>query len=164
MDALPDVMHVAAVGAGATVVMDAWLAALSRMGVRTLDMALVGRWLGHLARGTWCHDVIAKAPPVPGERALGWLAHYGVGIAFAALLVVVAGGDWLHRPTLAPALAVGVVTVLAPWLVMQPAMGGGFFASKTPSPLRSCLRSLAGHAVFGAGLYATAVFLALCIQ
>jgi DUF2938 family protein len=38
-------------------------------------------------------------------------------------------------------------------------MGGGFFASKTPSPLRSCLRSAATHAVFGAGLYLTAVLI-----
>ena len=160
MNAFPDALHVAAVGAGATVVMDAWLAALSRMGVRTLDFALVGRWVGHLARGTVVHEAIAKAPPVPRERALGWIAHYGVGVAFAALLVVVAGAQWLLRPTLLPALAVGIGTVAAPLLVLQPAMGAGFFASKTASPLRSCMRSLATHAVFGAGLYLTAVCIA----
>src|SRR5262245_47577539 len=108
MNTLDYVLHAAAVGAGATAVMDAWLAALARMGVRTLDMALIGRWLGHLARGRVAHEAIAKASPVPRERALGWLAHYGVGVAFAMLLVAATGADWLAQPTLVPALAVGI--------------------------------------------------------
>jgi Protein of unknown function (DUF2938) len=164
MNAMYQMLHVAAVGAGATAVMDAWLAALARMGVRTLDMALVGRWLGHLARGTFAHDAIAKATAIPRERALGWLAHYGIGIAFATLLVASAGSEWLAQPALAPALAVGIGTVVAPLLVVQPAMGAGFFASRTPSPLRNCLRSVATHAVFGAGLYLTAVLISFFNQ
>ena len=51
MNTLDHVLHAAAVGAGATAVMDAWLALLARAGVRTLDVALIGRWVGHLARG-----------------------------------------------------------------------------------------------------------------
>jgi len=164
METLLEALHVTAVGLGATALMDAWLAMLARLGVRTLDFALVGRWLGHLARGTVAHEAIARATCVPHERAVGWLAHYGVGVAFATLLVAVAGIDWLAQPTLLPALAVGVVTVLAPWLVLQPAMGAGFFASKTPSPLRSCARSAATHAVFGAGLYVSAVLVSFLVH
>jgi hypothetical protein len=159
MDTLLLGLQVAAVGAGATAVMDAWIAALARLGMRGLDLALVGRWLGHLVRGKWSHAAIAKAPPVAHERALGWLVHYAVGVAFAALLVTLAGPTWLRDPSFSPALMVGVATVAAPWLVMQPAMGAGFFASRTPKPLSSCARSLASHAVFGAGLYLAAVLL-----
>jgi hypothetical protein len=65
----------------------------------------------------------------------------------------------LRDPSFSPALMVGVATVAAPWLVMQPAMGAGFFASRTPKPLSSCARSLASHAVFGAGLFLAAVLL-----
>jgi hypothetical protein len=54
---------------------------------------------------------------------------------------------------LLPALAVGVATVVVPLFVMQPAMGAGFAASRTPTPLKNCLRSLATHAVFGVGMY-----------
>jgi hypothetical protein len=54
----------------------------------------------------------------------------------------------------------GVVTVVMPLFVMQPAMGAGFAASKTPAPLKSCLRSVANHSVFGCGLYIAAVTLA----
>jgi hypothetical protein len=109
-----------------------------------------------LARGAFAHAGIARAAPVPRERALGWVAHYGIGVAFALLLVGAAGAGWLAQPTPGPALAVGVATVVAPLLVMQPAMGAGFFASRTATPVRNCLRSLATHAVFGAGLYLVA--------
>ncbi len=149
-----------AVGIGATAFMDAWLALLQRMGVRTLDMALVGRWAGHLLRGRIAHAAIARAAPVRGERAWGWLVHYGVGVAFAALLVLVQGAGWMREPALVPALAVGTATVVMPLFVMQPAMGAGFAASRTPTPLRNCLRSVVNHGVFGLGLYIAAVVVA----
>lgn len=151
-----DIARVALIGAGATALMDLGLAAQKRMGIKSLDFALVGRWIGNMARGEFVHDAIAKARPVGGERALGWLAHYAVGIAFAGLLVAIAGFDWMRDPALLPALALGAATVVAPLFVMQPAMGAGFAASRTPAPLKNCLRSLFNHTVFGAGLYAAA--------
>jgi hypothetical protein len=139
--------------------MDAWLAALKRAGVRTLDLALVGRWIGHLAQGRLAHEAIAQSPPVQAERALGWLTHYAVGVAFAGLLLALEGSAWLQAPTPGPALALGVATTIVPLFVMQPAMGAGFAASRTPTPLRNSLRSLVNHAVFGAGLWLSAVAL-----
>lgn len=152
--------QIALIGIGATAVMDAWLAVLSRLGVPTTSFAMVGRWVGHMPRGRFTHSAIAKAPSVRHELCLGWLTHYAIGITFAALLVAIRGGAWLEQPTLLPALAVGVATVAAPWFVMQPAMGSGFLALKTPAPLKNCLRNLANHAVFGAGLYLAAEALA----
>lgn len=150
--------RVVLIGIGATAAMDMWLLSLKRLGVPTLDFALVGRWIGHLLRhGRWSHPAIAKAPPMRGERALGWLTHYLVGVAFAGVLVAFQGPAWMQAPSLLPALFTGIVTVLAPWLVMQPAMGAGIAASKTATPLKNRMRSLASHAVFGAGLYFAAV-------
>ena len=60
-----------------------------------------------------------------GERLLGPAVHYLIGSGFAALLLGVWGLGWLGRPTLVPALVVGIGTVGAPLLVMQPAMGAG---------------------------------------
>lgn len=148
------------VGIGATAVMDVWLLLLGRLGVPTTSFGMVGRWVGHVARGRVVHTAIAKAAPIRFELGLGWLTHYMIGIAYAALLVAVQGAAWLDRPAFLPALAIGVATVAAPWFVMQPAMGAGVLASKTPAPLKSCLRSLANHAVFGAGLYLAAALLA----
>ena len=161
MTSFQDLTRVAAIGIGATIIMDIWLALLKRLGVPTLDFGFVGRWVGHLLRGQIAHASIRQSPRIPGELAWGWLTHYAVGIAFAGLLMVVCGLDWAQNPSLIPAVVVGVSTVAAPLFVMQPAMGSGFASSRTPTPLKNCLRSLANHTVFGLGLYASAVLVAV---
>jgi len=52
------------------------------------------------------------------------------------------------------------VTVLMPWLVMQPALGLGVASAKTPNPAGARVKSLATHTVFGLGLYLSALVLA----
>jgi Protein of unknown function (DUF2938) len=159
MDSLSLLPQAVVVGVGATAVMDVWLLLLKRAGVPTMDFALLGRWVGHLSQGQLAHDAIRRSPSVSGELGLGWLTHYGVGIAFAGAFVSMLGTDWLTRPTLLPALAWGLVTAAAPLLVLQPAMGAGLASSRTPAPLKNSLRSLASHAVFGLGLYFSATAL-----
>lgn len=117
------------------------------------DYGLVGRWLGHMEDGRFRHAAIAAARPVRGERVLGWVAHYLTGIAFAALLLLIFGSAWLERPSLLPAPLVGVCTVLAPFLLMQPGMGAGVAARLTKRPSAARLQSLVTHTVFGLGLY-----------
>ena len=51
-----------------------------------------------------------------------------------------------------PALTVGIGSVAAPFLLMQPAMGAGIAASRTPRPSAARMRSLVTHGVFGVGL------------
>ena len=160
MTSLADTVRVALIGIGATAVMDLWLAILVRLGLPGMNLAAVGRWVGHLRRGTLVHAAIARAEPIRHELRLGWLVHYATGIAFAAVLVAVQGAAWLQRPTLWPALVTGVVSVAAPWGLMQPAMGLGFASANTPTPWRNRLRSLAHHTVFGLGLYLSAAALA----
>ena len=144
-------------GIGGTLSTDLWALARRRwLSIPPPDYGLVGRWLGYMRQGRFRHARIADAAALRGERVLGWTAHYLTGIAFAALLPLAWGGAWLRQPTLAPALAVGVCTVLAPWLLMQPGMGAGLAARLTPHPNRARLHSLLTHVVFGIGLYATA--------
>lgn len=159
MQLLQDMIRVVLIGVGATAVMDVWLALLKRLGVPTLNFAYIGRWVGHCFHGRFAHASIARAQPVAGELALGWVTHYAVGVVFAALLVGIQGMAWTSAPTLVPAVLVGMSTVVAPLFVMQPAMGSGFAASRTPAPLKNCLRSLANHTVFGFGLYVAARFI-----
>jgi hypothetical protein len=147
-------LHAVVVGIGATLVMDVWTLAQQRLfGVKTLDYALVGRWIGHFRHGRFRHASIAKAAPVRGERAVGWAAHYLIGIAFAGVLLAGWGSGWVRMPSLGPALAVGVGTVVAPFFILQPAFGLGVAASRTPRPAVARLRSLSTHLVFGVGLY-----------
>lgn len=148
------------IGIGATAVMDLWGLLLRRLGVATLNFAMVGRWAGHLLQGRMRHEAIAKAEPVRHERVWGWVIHYGIGVLFAMLLVVMVGESRLQAPTLWPAVVVGLSTVAAPLCFMQPAMGAGFFASRTPTPARNCLKSVVTHVVFGVGLFLSAVLIA----
>lgn len=145
------------VGVGATLLMDLWGWLLRRVyGVSGLDYRLVGRWIGHMAGGTFRHDGIGRAPAVRAEALIGWAAHYGIGIAFALALVMAAGADWLRQPTPLPAVFAGLVTVALPYFVMQPAFGLGIAGARTPDPTATRLRSLITHLVFGTGLYLAA--------
>ncbi|UOV06000.1 DUF2938 domain-containing protein [Pseudoxanthomonas sp. F37] len=148
------------IGIGATFTMDAWGVLRRRFfGVPAPDYALVGRWLGHMPMGRFRHDAIARSPAVRGERALGWCMHYLTGVLFAAVLPMVWGIAWLRHPTPGPALLVGVITVAAPFLLMQPGMGAGIAASRTARPSMARAHSLLNHLVFGAGLYVSALLL-----
>lgn len=144
------------IGAGATAFLD--IASMLRtrfFNEPAPNYGLVGRWLAHAAGGQATHDAIAKATVVEGERLIGWTAHYLIGVGFAALLLMLWPG-WATAPTLAPAMLVGVGSVFAPFLIMQPGMGAGFFAARTPDPNAARMRSFITHALFGLGLYAAA--------
>ena len=146
------------VGTGATALLDLWtLARRAVTGTPVPDYGLVGRWFGHMARGRFRHESIAANPAFPGELAIGWIAHYVIGIAYAFALLWLTG----PRPTLWASLAFGVATVLAPFLLMQPGMGLGIAASRAPNPRVARLRSLNVHAVFGISLYLAALLYSL---
>ncbi|CAN5889953.1 DUF2938 domain-containing protein [soil metagenome] len=148
------------VGLGATLLIDLWALLLRRgFDIPSLNYCLLGRWLLHMPGGTIVHRSIAAAQQKPHECTLGWVAHYLIGIAFALVFVLLGSGTWLERPTLLPALAFGAATTLVPYLVMQPAFGLGFAASKAPNPNRARLKSLMTHTVFGVGLYIWALLL-----
>jgi hypothetical protein len=150
-------LHALLIGAGATAVMDLWAALLRRFGVASLNLAFLGRWIGHLGVGRWMHADISAAAPIAGERWIGWCAHYSIGIAFAVLLLWTQGADWARSPSWPPALFIGTSTVTAPWFVMQPAMGAGLASSKTPRPVFNAMKSLVTHTVFGIGMYLSAL-------
>ena len=157
-NALEYLLSALIIGAGATAFMD--LVAMFRtrlFGTPSPDYAIVGRWLGYVARGHFRHDSIAATPRVPGERLIGWSAHYLIGVAFAVVLLAIFGIDWSCHPTIGAALIVGIVSVAAPFLLMQPGMGAGIAASRTPRPNQARLRSLVNHAIFGVGLYVAAL-------
>jgi hypothetical protein len=153
-----DILGPVAIGIGATVVMDLWNLFLKRaFSIPSLNYCLLGRWVRHMPGGTLRHANITAAPQKPFECTTGWVAHYTIGVVFALVFVVLASGDWLARPTLAPALLFGIGTVVFPFFVMQPSLGLGIAASRTPSPTQARLKSLVTHTVFGVGLYVCAL-------
>ena len=63
------------------------------------------------------------------------------------------------HPAILPAILIGIVTVVAPFFIMQPGMGLGIAASKTPKPNIARIRSLLTHFIYGIGLYLSALLL-----
>lgn len=142
------------IGLVATIGMDVWaLIAKHVLRLPTTDWALVGRWVGHMPSGVFAHRPVGEADPIENELAIGWIAHYATGLLYgiAYLYGIVIVLDSV--PSLGSALAFGLLTLVFPWFVMQPAMGAGMFARKTPRPGIMRLVNISMHAVFGACLY-----------
>jgi hypothetical protein len=149
------------IGIGATIIMDLWAILLKRVfAIPSLDYRIVGRWFLYMPQGKFSHNTILKTPPVRGELSVGWLARYLTGILFAGLLLALTGLEWAQHPTILPALATGIISVAAPFFIMQPGFGFGIAASKTPAPATARFRSLMAHTVFGTGLYLAALLTA----
>jgi hypothetical protein len=156
MTPFADFTLVVLVGVGATAVMDIWLILLKRLGVRrsTSPFSVAGS-------ATWPAQVRAR-----GNRQVPGVA----GRTRARLALPLRGGDRFRDCWSASGHRVGPSadsrpggrrrgsTVVAPLFVMQPAMGAGFAAAKTPTPVRNCC-ALANHTVFGIGLYVAALFI-----
>ncbi|MDX3926810.1 MAG: DUF2938 domain-containing protein [Shinella sp.] len=148
------------IGIGATILMDLWAIVLHRVfGEPKASWALPGRWFWHLGRGKVFHDSIAAAEPYRNELALGWIGHYAVGILYGLILAFVMGPSWFAAPTFVPAFVLGIVTVGAGWFLMQPGLGLGWAAAKTPNPNKVRFLNLVAHTVFAAGLYGTALLI-----
>jgi hypothetical protein len=160
-----DILSGIAVGIGATLVMDLWNLFLKRaFGIPSLNYCLLGRWLRHMPAGTLRHASIVAAPTKPHECAVGWVAHYTIGVGLALVFVALASGEWLAQPTVLPALLFGLVTVVFPFFILQPSLGLGIASSRTPHPVQARLKSLVTHTVFGIGLYVCAVGMTHVLQ
>src|SRR5207248_11593037 len=147
------------------IAIDLWNLFLKRaFSILSLSYCLLGRWLRHMPKGTFRHASIAAAAQKSFECTAGWIAHYTIGVVFAVLFVVLLSADWLTRPTLLPALLYGIGTVVFPLFIMQPSFGLGIAASRTSNPAQARLKSLGTHAVFGVGLYASALGVRYVLQ
>ena len=148
------------IGIGATVLMDLWAILLWKaFGQSRPNWAPVGRWFYHLKNGIVFHDDIGKAEPYGQERALGCIGHYAVGIVYGVILALIVGPAWFAAPTFLPAWILGIVTVGAGWFLLQPGLGVGVAASRTPNPGKVRVHNLVAHTVFALGLYGTALLL-----
>jgi hypothetical protein len=142
------------IGIIATLGMDIWAAIVKHvLRLPTANWALVGRWFGHIPRGVFVHRSIADSAAIPNELAIGWVAHYVTGIVYGLAYLSIVQVLFSGGPRLTSALVFGLLTLAAPWLIMQPGMGAGIFASKTPRPNVMRLINLSMHLVFGASLY-----------
>lgn len=146
-------------GIGATATMDLYAFVLRLFGIKGLDYKFLGRWIGHLFNGQFFHHKIVDSSAIKNEHIIGQVAHYLIGIAFAFLLVIIVGKKWIEVPSLFPALAIGILTIVAPFFLMQPAFGFGIAGSNLPDPNKARLMSLMIHVVYGIGLFLSAILI-----
>lgn len=147
-------LYASLVGTAATGAMDLGGWALKRVaGIPMPRYDFIGRWIAWMGRGRFFHAAIAASPSIRGEKLLGWVAHYAIGVAFAFVLLGIWGIEWVARPSVAPALMVGIGSVAAPFFLMQPCMGAGIASRLAPNPAIARMRSLINHALFAGGLY-----------
>lgn len=148
-------------GIGATLVMDLWSWCQKHLlRVPPLNYALVGRWILSLAGGRFYHHTIIATPRMPGEVCAGWVFHYLTGVIFAFIPLMLNGAVWLSEPSLSEGLLTGLLTLLAPFMILQPAFGFGIAASRTPRPWLARLLSVLTHMAYGFGLYVAAFAIA----
>jgi len=154
------ILKVIIIGIGATLLMDIW-SFLQRVlfNAKSLDYRLLGRWIGHFSNGQIAHNTILSSKEIPYEKAIGWLMHYLIGIGFTFLLVFIWGEEWLNEPTIIEGIYIGLLTMIAPFFIMQPCFGFGIAASKVPNPNVARFKSLLIHVIYGAGLYLFAVLM-----
>ena len=150
----------ALLGLGANILFDLWQRGLAlATGQAAPNWAPIGRWFWHLREGRVFHDDVMQAAPYVHELRLGWIGHYVVGILYGVIFALIVGPAWLAAPRLLPAWIFALVTVGFGWFLLQPGLGLGWAASKTPNPTRTRLLNLAGHTVFGLGLWLTGLLI-----
>ena len=128
------ILKTLAIGIGATLAIDFGFHILKLFKIKSLDYKYVGRWIGNIPKGKYFHNKIQDTPPIPHELIIGWTVHYLIGITFAFILVAVYGISWLDKPSLLPAIIIGLITAAGPFFIMQPAFGFGIASSKLPHP------------------------------
>lgn len=141
-------------GIFATIAIDVWATFANRvLKLPRTSWAMVGRWIGHLPTGKFAHDPISASPPIRNELLIGWVFHYAIGVVYAALYVAYVVAVLEGIPTLASAWIFGLITIVSPWFIMQPALGLGFMAARAPHPNRVRLQNFIIHSIFGGALY-----------
>jgi hypothetical protein len=147
-------IEILVIGIIATLVADLWQRLAHAIAhLPPANWGLVGRWVAWFPRGVFVHRPIGTTAPVRGEAVIGWTFHYAVGIAYAALYLAIMRSGFGSEPSLVSALAFALVLLVAPWFVMQPALGLGFMATRAPRPTVVRGVNVSVHAAFGAGLY-----------
>jgi hypothetical protein len=148
------VTEIMVIGIIATLVADLWQRlAHTVAGLPPANWGLVGRWVAWFPRSVFVHRSIGATAPVRGEAAIGWAFHYAVGIAYAALYLATMSIGFGSGPTLISALVFALALLVAPWFVMQPALGLGFMAARAPRPTAVRAVNVSVHTAFGIGLY-----------
>ncbi|MCR9107817.1 DUF2938 family protein [Marivita sp. XM-24bin2] len=145
-------------GVAGTLAMDLWALLLHRLlGQPLPNWGNVGRWAAEVPKGRLFHSDIGEVPRVSGETAIGWAVHYGVGILYGILFLMIVGPQWLIGAPFVPLWIFALITIAAGWFLLLPGMGLGWAASRTDNPWRVRGMGLVAHTVFALGMWGAAL-------
>ena len=151
--ALLVLLSVIFIGSLATACMDLLVYLLHVFFGLPVNWGLVGRWAGHILQGDFIFRHIQQSAPISHENAIGWVAHYCIGISYAFIYCFITIKVLKKNLSLLSAVIFLLFLMLVPFLVEQPAMGAGYFASLTPHPWVARLITLASHLSLAIGIF-----------
>lgn len=141
------------IGVFATIIMDICTVIRKKFfQTQSLNYAFVGRWVLGWRECQFMHSNITQAPTQSGELIVGWTFHYLTGILWVVMLFGLSHLG-LFQINFFSIMLFALFTTLAPFLVMQPALGLGLFARRTPAPIKAVKKSIVTHLCFGFGIY-----------
>ena len=141
------------IGIIASATMDVWnLVLWVTLGI-DLDWSLLGRWIGHTLQGDFMLYGVNATSVIQHESILGWVGHYTTGIMYAFCYLFIAKYVIHHSPSLLLAIIISLCFMVMPFLVYQPAIELGYFASQAETPNFVRLVTVSMHTFFGVGLY-----------
>ena len=120
--------------------------------IKPLNYAFIGRWFLTFKDGKIIHKNITQSSSKKFERAFGWGIHYLTGILWVYLYLILKS-IYAFEHLFMSILIFSLCTTLLPLMLIQPALGFGFFAAKTPNPWLGVKNSVIAHVAFGIGLY-----------
>ena len=146
-------LQIVIVGVGACVVFDIWQRIFHWLtAIPPSNWALVGRWtIVLLTSGQLIVRDLELRPNRQNELGVGWLVHYSIAVAYAAIFMVLMRANILAAE-FADGLLFGVVSVIVPWLFFLPCLGKGIMGRLTPNPLLVCTLALMMHSIFGVAI------------
>ena len=147
-------------GLGATLAIDFWAVIQHRIWNLPLpNWAMPGRWFAHLFQGKVFHRDIAQSKEVTNELLVGWLLHYGVGVGYGIMFLLIMGIEWISHPSFLSAWIFALITIVAGWFILQPGMGLGWAGKNTSAPWKLRGLGLVTHTIFGLGLWASGLLI-----
>lgn len=112
----------------------------------------IGRWFIKMQYLQFLHSPIGSSAPERYELFMGWFMHYLIGVIFSVFYFNFMAYVGIE-PSLNNATIFGALTLVFPYLIMQPALGYGFFARKHKRPILTPIMSILAHLTFGQFLY-----------
>jgi hypothetical protein len=147
-----------AAGVLGTVAMDTLNHLVARTGlIVKIDPPMLGRMAAGWARGRFRYRHPEEVAPVSGEKVLGILTHYAIGLGLAVPFVV--GWDLAAGALPSPGWTIvyGIATTAASWLLVYPSLGLGACGLRSPDGGKNARSSLLNHLFFGVGMAAAVV-------